>query len=100
METLGLNTLVRDLGFPVPRIPRVMCDSSSALAVCGRRGPSSRLKHIQLRELVCQDWQRQGRLSYQKVESKNNLADFLTKYAALDAFHMGVAGVGLGTSSS
>lgn len=76
VESLGITQLLREWDIIV--VPLLMTDSSSAKAVCSRRGPG-RMKHIELRMLVIQQWLAEGRLRINKVSTHLNEADLLTK---------------------
>ena len=88
------------MGLVTVRRPRIFSDSSSALSVLGRRGPSSKLKHLQLRDFVCQDRQREGRIRFQKIDTKANPVDFLTKFADQVSHDLGMKGVGQTTDDT
>jgi hypothetical protein len=94
VELLYLDGFLREIGFPCSRVPRAFTDSSSALTSAGRRGPG-RMRHVQLRDLAMQDWQRAGRITYQKILGLLNCADFLTKFAKAESHDMCVKKVGL-----
>jgi hypothetical protein len=76
VECLGLQTLMREWGYST--VPHLHTDSQAAKAVCMKRGPG-RMKHVELRLLVIQDWVEQGRLKLFKVGTHVNPADMMTK---------------------
>ena len=78
-ECLFWDGVLHELGMPSIRAPWIWCDSSAALAAAGRRG-HRKLKHIELRRLVCQQWQAENRLSFRKVPTQENEADLMTKF--------------------
>ena len=63
--------------------PVLYTDSASAQQLAGRRG-QGRLKHVQVRLLALQDWQKEGRLQIARCTSQDNLADPLTKHYSKD----------------
>ena len=67
----------------------IWSDSSSAIALCYKKGPGTKLKHVAVRALVTQDWVAQRCFSVAKVGTDDNAADFLTKAVCLRMFHVG-----------
>eukprot|EP00959_Pyramimonas_sp_CCMP1952_P339614 7112328-Pyramimonas_sp.AAC.1 len=55
-----------------------MGGSSSALHIVKKRG-SGKMKHGEMRFLVLQQWREQGRFSFGKVGTHENLGDMMTK---------------------
>ena len=85
-ECMYFEGLLTELNFETQRKPVIWSDSTAALAMAGRRG-AKKLKHVELRCFVCQDWQRSGRCSFQKVASEDNEADVLTKFLGVETFN-------------
>ena len=73
---MGFATMLSEWGGDVT--PTLFSDSSSALRVLKKRGPG-RMKHIEIRFLALQQWREQKRLTFAKVDTKENCADVLTK---------------------
>ena len=76
-EALALRELLIDVGLPATILLRR--DSSAAMGTATRQG-LGRMKHVQVRDLVVQQWIADGRLILQKVASSANAADLLTKH--------------------
>ena len=74
-EHLGLAELFKELHHNVS----VRLDSDSARHILQRREPGG-LKHIEIRCLAIQQWTREKRLSVERVDTKDNTADLLTKH--------------------
>ena len=81
---LGTMSLLRDFGIDLlgPLSLRLLCDSSSAIAVATKRG-CGKIRHIETGALWIQAAVGAKRLSITKVDGKKNFADILTK--AVDA---------------
>ena len=78
VELLFVRTWMEEQGQTLHGTPTLYTDSSSALALCGRRGPG-RVKHLDIRILALQTWNRENRLSLAKLPTADNRADILTK---------------------
>ena len=78
VELLFVRTWMEEQGQTLLGTPTLYTDSSSALALCGRRGPG-RVKHLDIRILALQTWNRENRLSLAKLPTADNRADILTK---------------------
>ena len=70
-------------------LPLAHCDSESAIAMAYKAGPSTRLKHVALRQLAVQDWTRERRVGIKKIGTADNGSDFLTKAVGQDALTVG-----------
>ena len=94
-ECFFWDGLLREMGFGCGRIPWCHCDSTAALGAAGRRG-HKRMKHIELRKLVAQEWQKEGRIAFLKIDTSENEADLLTKWVDQRTllYLLGRAGVG------
>ena len=77
-EVKFLQTMMSELGIPVEI--KIKTDSSSALAVRGRRG-LGKLKHIALRLLWLQN---ASDMTFEHVSTNLNQADLLTKFVMRD----------------
>ena len=53
------------------------------------------MKHIELRKLVAQEWQKEGRIAFLKIPTEENEADLLTKWVDIRTltYLLGKAGV-------
>ena len=87
-ELYGMMSTAVELLFVRPRMEEqeqtlrdthtLYTDSSSVLALCGRRG-LGRVKHLDIRSLALQSWNMENRASWAKLPSAENRADILTK---------------------
>jgi len=87
-ELLYMAEILRCMGLRVAK-PTLYSDSSSALKVSLRQGGGGRLKHLEIRQLVLQQWVTNKRLSLAKCLGTRNPADFLTKAPTLEMFNLG-----------
>ena len=76
-EGLGVQALARDLGIEVE--VRLRSNSTSAQGIAGRRGFSSRTRHMETKYLWLQEAVARKRLGWEKVHTSLNPADLLTK---------------------
>ena len=93
-ECLFWDGLLREIGFGGERLPLCYCDSTAALGAAGRRG-HKRMKHNELRKLVAQGWQKEGRIAFLKIPIEENEAYLLTKWVDIRTliYLLGKAGV-------
>ena len=75
-ELLWAFEFSRELGYTMTACLKE--DASACIGVATRLGPS-RLKHVELKHFALQHWERQGRLNLDKVTTKEQLADIMTK---------------------
>ena len=87
-ELLYVSSLLNDIGLSVD-VPTLWGDSSSAIALVGRKGPG-RLRHMEIRWLALQSWQQAGRVRVRKISGQTNPADYLTKFATSAAHQTGI----------
>ena len=76
---LGLKSLLEDFGVSVTL--RVMCDSSAAIGLSGRRG-LGKAKHIATVYLWIQQCVKDGEVRIRKIDGEKNRSDLMTKYLA------------------
>ena len=76
-ETLGLQSVMADLG--ILTICVMKTDSTAAKGITNRRG-HGKVKHLQTCELWLQEVVRDKRIEIQKVGTRENPADLMTKY--------------------
>ena len=84
---LGLQSLCKDLGFPVEL--EVLTDATAAKGIASRKGLSSKTRHIQTHYLWLQDKVAQNAFKLSKVWGEENPADLLTKYLTHDKIEKG-----------
>jgi transposase InsO family protein len=77
-EALWLQGLVGDLGFSQEHV-NVYCDSQSAIHLAKNQVHHARTKHIDIRFHFIREVIGNGEISLQKVDTKENPADMLTK---------------------
>ena len=76
-ETLGLQSVMADLGIHTICVMRT--DSTAAKGITNRRG-HGKVKHLQTCELWLQEVVRDKRIEIQRVGTKENPADLMTKH--------------------
>ena len=76
-ETLGLQSVMADLG--IQTVCVMMTDSTAAKGITSRRG-HGKVKHLQTCELWLQEVVRDKRIEIQRVGTKENPADLMTKH--------------------
>jgi hypothetical protein len=78
-ETMWLSTLLKDLAFPVPASPHLLCDNLGATYLSFNPVNHSRMKHIQIDLHFVRDLVQQNHLQVRHVHTNDQLADLLTK---------------------
>ncbi|GJU52412.1 hypothetical protein Tco_1226126 [Tanacetum coccineum] len=73
----------------------VLCDNKGAIDLSKNHVLHSRNKHIEIRHHFLQDNVQKGNISIEKVSSKDNIADILTKLLKLEPFNLLRLGLGL-----
>ena len=76
VEALGFCQLLKELGVNV--VPTLFTDAQSALDICKKRGPG-RMKHVELKFLAVQEWQKEGKIKLRKINTSMNPSDMLAK---------------------
>ena len=75
-RTLGVQTLLRELGMPMEIT--IYSDSQGAMLSAGKPG-LLHMRHMELRWLFLKDLVAQKIITLKRVTSENNVADLLTK---------------------
>ena len=78
-ETIWLSTLFKELVFPIPDPPLLLCDNLGATHLNFNPMNHSHMKHIQIDLHFVRDLVQQGRLQVRHVHTQDQLADLLTK---------------------
>ena len=76
-QAMGLRSLAADLGIDLSICLKT--DSSAAKGIASRNG-LGKVRHVEVAQLWVQEKVRNGEISQEKVDGKDNLADALTKY--------------------
>ena len=76
-ETLGLMTMLKELGFPTEK-GQMWGDASAALGIINRKG-LGKIRHLEVSHLWIQGLAAERKLKYGKVAGSANPADMLTK---------------------
>ncbi|KAH9648557.1 hypothetical protein KPL70_025642 [Citrus sinensis] len=84
-EAIWIQRLLEELGHKQQKIP-VFCDSQSALHVARNPAFHSRTKHIGVQYHFVREVVQDGSVDLQKIHTKENLADVLTKPINADKF--------------
>ena len=84
-EAIWLKRLVEELGHTQQNIP-VYCDSQSALHIARNPSSHSRTKHIDVQYHFVREVVEEGSVDMQKIHTKDNLADIMTKPVNSDKF--------------
>jgi len=77
-EAIGLQGLLDDLGIDQDLL-KINCDSMSAIYLVKNQVYHARTKHIDVRFHFVQEILDEGDIKLQKIHTKENLADMLTK---------------------
>ncbi|KAH9705857.1 hypothetical protein KPL70_012031 [Citrus sinensis] len=84
-EAIWIQRLLEELGHKQQKIP-VFCDSQSVLHIARNPAFHSRTKHIGVQHHFVQEVVEDGSVDLQKIHTKENLADVLTKPINADKF--------------
>ncbi|KAH9651797.1 Integrase catalytic domain-containing protein [Citrus sinensis] len=84
-EAIWIQRLLEELGHKQQKIP-VLCDSQSALHIARNPVFHSRTKHIGVQYHFVREVVEDGSVDLQKIHTKENLADVLTKPVNADTF--------------
>ncbi|KAH9699234.1 Integrase catalytic domain-containing protein [Citrus sinensis] len=84
-ETIWIQRLFEELGHKQQKIP-VFCDSQSALHIARNPAFHSRTKHIGVQYHFVREVVEDGSVDLQKIHTKENLAEVLTKPINTDKF--------------
>ena len=88
---LGIRNMLNDLGIKVKI--RISTDASAAKGITARRG-AGKIRHIEVSQLWIQDKVRKGEINMRKVDTKENLADALTKYVTAEELNYHLSNTG------
>ena len=84
-EAVWLKIIMEELRHEQESIP-LFCDSQSALHLARNPAFHSRSKHIRVQYHFVREKVEEGTVDMQKIHTKDNLADFLTKAVNTDKF--------------
>ena len=84
-EVLWLKTLLGEMGVPMKFPVPIFEDNQGTIAIAKNEGYQSRAKHIDIRHFIRQHV-KANTIDLTYIESKNQLADFLTKPIATKQF--------------
>ena len=71
--------LMSDLGYPPPGPTKIYEDNQGTIQVSNHNRPSGRTKHIDREYFATQEWVQQKLIIYEKIDTKANVADAITK---------------------
>ena len=91
-QVTGLQSMAMDFGLHPQG--RVHTDSSAAIGIASRSGLGGKARHIQVQYLWIQAKIKNGDLDMKKVDTKNNIADLMTKYLGSELFEKHVLDMG------
>ncbi|KAH9649806.1 hypothetical protein KPL70_026120 [Citrus sinensis] len=97
-EAIWIQRLLEELGHKQQKIP-VFCDSQSALHIARNPAFHSRTKHIGVQYHFVREVVEDGSVDLQKIHTKENLADVLTKPINTDKFVWSRSSCGLAETS-
>ena len=86
-DAIWMKKLMEELGHKQEKIP-LYCDSQSALHIARNPTFHSRTKHIDVQYHFVREVVEDGSVDFQKVHTKENSADALTKPVNTDKVHM------------
>ncbi|GJZ60005.1 retrovirus-related pol polyprotein from transposon TNT 1-94 [Tanacetum coccineum] len=84
-QALWMKQALIDYGVGLDNIP-IMCDNKGAIDLSKNPVQHSRTKHIEIRHHFLRNNVQKGNISIEKVSSKDNIADILTKPLKLEPF--------------
>ncbi|CAL9007906.1 unnamed protein product [Prunus brigantina] len=87
-ELTWIQSLLRELGIPLPTPPVVSCDNIGAMFYCANPVLHSRMKHIDIDFQFVRDRVTRGLLQVSHVSTTDQLADALTKPLPRPHFHL------------
>ena len=88
---LGIRIMLAALGINLKI--RISTDASAAKGITARRG-AGKIRHIEVSQLWIQDKVRSGQTIMRKVDTKENLADALTKFVSAEELRYHLANTG------
>ncbi|GKD77502.1 retrovirus-related pol polyprotein from transposon TNT 1-94 [Tanacetum coccineum] len=93
-QALWMKQALIDYGIRLDNIP-IMCDNKGAIDLSKNPVQHSRTKHIEIRHHFLRDNVQKGNISLEKVSSKDNIADILTKPLKHEPFNYLRLGLGM-----
>ncbi|GJS29737.1 retrovirus-related pol polyprotein from transposon TNT 1-94 [Tanacetum coccineum] len=93
-QALWMKQALVDYGVRLDDIP-IMCDNKGAIDLSKNLVQHSRTKHIEIRHHFLRDNVQKGNISIEKVSSKDNIADILTKPLKHESFNYLHLGLGM-----
>ena len=85
---LGIKRMLDDWGVKVKIT--IITDASAAKGITARKG-AGKIRHIEVSQLWIQDKVRRGEIIIRKVDTKENLADALTKHVTQEELNYHIA---------
>ena len=86
---MGIKRMLEDFGININL--RINTDASAAKGITARRG-AGKIRHIEVSQLWIQDRVRKGEIIMRKIDTKENLADALTKHVNQEALNYHISG--------
>ncbi|GJS45471.1 hypothetical protein Tco_0595592 [Tanacetum coccineum] len=93
-QALWIKQALIDYDIRLDNIP-IMCDNKGAIDLSKNPVQHSRTKHIEIRHHFLRDNVQKGNISLEKVSSKDNIADILTKPLKREPFNYLRLGLGM-----
>ncbi|GJU85200.1 copia protein [Tanacetum coccineum] len=93
-QALWMKQALIDYGVRLDDIP-IMCDNKGAIDLSKNPVQHSRTKHIEIRHHFLRDNVQKGNITIEKVTSKDNIADILTKPLKREPFNYLRLGLGM-----
>ncbi|GJR43002.1 retrovirus-related pol polyprotein from transposon TNT 1-94 [Tanacetum coccineum] len=93
-QALWMKQALVDYGIRLDDIP-IMCDNKRAIDLSKNPVQHSHTKHIEIRHHFLRDNVKKGNISIEKVSSKDNIADILTKPLKREPFNYLRLGLGM-----
>nr|GEU65080.1 copia protein [Tanacetum cinerariifolium] len=93
-QALWMKQALVDYGIRLDNIP-IMCDNKGAIDLSKNLVQHSRTKHIKIRHHFLRDNVQKGNILIEKVSSKDNIADILTKPLKREPFNYLRLGLGM-----
>ena len=89
----GITSLIREMGADMDSGIRIHTDASAAKGIASRRG-LGKVRHIEVTQLWVQEKVQRGEIEIIKINTKDNLADALTKHVDRDGLNKHMSGTG------
>ena len=85
-EVLHLSYICDEIGDPMELPVRILVDNAAAIAFASDRVRRSKLKHIDVRQEWVQALRNHQVCRLEKVDTKDNLSDLMTKILDIETF--------------